>query len=126
MLCNLSFWQTLLILSQLFLLLQKFKFHKNAIDALLTAGVFHCNASGARDIDNIYNPQAMKCLTGYALRPYFHDRAYTVAMRIVYQERNQLQFVINKSMDTALWFKLNFDVDKAPNVARIKELHALI
>ena len=29
-------------------------------------------------------------------------------------------------MDTALRFKLNFDVDKTHEVARIKELHALI
>ena len=68
----------------------------------------------------------MKCLTGYALRPSFHDSAYTIAMKIAYQEINQLQFAINRSMDTALRFKLNFDVDRAPEAARIKELHALI
>ena len=54
------------------------------IDALLAARVFHFNASGARDMDSICNAQAMKCLTGYALRPCFHDLAYTVAMRIAY------------------------------------------
>ena len=68
----------------------------------------------------------MKCLAGYALRPSFHDPTYIVAMRIAYQEINQLQFTINMSVDTALRFKLNFDVDRAPEAARIKELHALI
>ena len=68
----------------------------------------------------------MKCLIGYALRPSFHDLAYTIAMRIAYQEINQLQFAINKSMDTAMQFKLNFDVDRAPKTVRIKELYTFI
>ena len=68
----------------------------------------------------------MKCLSGYALKPSFHDPAYTVAMRIAYQEINQLQFAINRNIDTALRFKLNFDVDRSPEAARTKELHALI
>ena len=68
----------------------------------------------------------MTCLTRYAPRPSFHDPAYTVAMRIAYQEMNQLQFAVNKSMDTALQFKLNFDVNMVPEAARVKELHALI
>ena len=68
----------------------------------------------------------MQCLTGYAIIPFFHDLAYTVAMRIAYQEINQLQFAINKSMDTAQRFKLKFDVDRAPKAEHIKELHALI
>ena len=73
----------------------------------------------------------MTCLTRYAFIPSFHDPAYTnptytVAMRIAYQEINQLQFAINKSMDTAKRFKLNFDIDKAPEAARIKELNAVI
>ena len=45
------------------------------IDTLLAAGVFHFNASEARDTDNIYNARPMQCLTGYALRPFFHDPA---------------------------------------------------
>ena len=68
----------------------------------------------------------MTCLSWYALIPSFHDPTYTVAMRIAYQEMNQLQFAVNKSMDTALRFKLNFDVNMVPEAARIKELHALI
>ena len=66
---------------------------------------------------------AMQYLTRYALRPSFYDHAYTVAMTIAYHEINQLQFVINRSMDIAQRFKLNFDVDRAPEAARIKELH---
>ena len=46
-----------------------------------------------------------------------------MVMRIPYHEINQLQFAINTSMDTAQRFKLNFDVDRAPEAARIKELH---
>ena len=96
------------------------------IDALLAAGIFHFNTSGARDTDSIYNAQTMQCLTGYALRPFFHDPAHTVAMRIAYQEINQLQYALNRSIDTALQHKLNFDVDKTPKAARIKELQKLI
>ena len=72
------------------------------IDALLAARVFHFNASDAKDTDSICNARAMQCLTRYALRPSFNDLAYTVAMRIAYHEINQLQFAINRSMDTAI------------------------
>ena len=65
----------------------------------------------------------MQCLTGYALSPSFHDLAYTVTMRITYHEINQLQFAIKTSMDTAQKFELKFDIDRAPKVAHIKELH---
>ena len=63
---------------------------QECIDALLVAEVFHFNASDARDIDSICNAIAMHCLTMYALRPSFHDPAYTVAMKIAYHEINQL------------------------------------
>ena len=85
--------------------------------------MLYFNACDARDTDSIYNACVMQCLTGYALSPSFHDPAYTVAMRIAYHEINQLQFAINTSMDTTQKFKLNFDVDRAPEAARIKKLH---
>ena len=57
---------------------------QECIDALLAAGIFHFTASGARDTDSICNAQAMQCLTGYALKPSFHDPTYTVIMIIAY------------------------------------------
>ena len=98
------------------------KISQERIDALLAAGAFHFNANDAKDIDNICNAYDVQCLTGYALSPSFHDLAYTMAMSIAYHEINQLQFAINTSMDTTQKFKLKFDVDTVPEVARIKEL----
>ena len=96
------------------------------IDALLAVGVFNFNTSSARDTDSICNSLTRQCLTGYALRPSFCDPAYTVTMRITYQEINQLQQALNRSIDIARQHKLKFAVNKTPEAARIKELQELI
>ena len=58
------------------------------IDALISTGVFHMNANNARDVDFIYTPLTMECLSGYALKPSFIDPPYSTTIKMAYQEIN--------------------------------------
>ena len=92
------------------------------IDALISAGVFHANVNDARDVDNICNPLAMQCLTGYALRPSFIDPAYSTAIVIANQEIKRLWKTLSDNYDIAQQHDVRYSICRAPEQARIEEL----
>ena len=99
---------------------------KNHIDALLAVGVYHYDPTNACDLDSICTAEAMQCLVGYAFRPSFSDPGFSVAIKLAREKISQLEYSINEQLDTATKCNVNFDVGKAPDMIRCKELQDLI
>ena len=101
-------------------------FPKECIDALIAAGIYHHDPSNARDLDSICTTEAMQCLVGYALCPSFLDPAFVATIKLAKEKIAQIEFSVNDQLDIAIKSKVNFDVDRAPETIRCKELQNLI
>ena len=99
---------------------------KERVDALLADGVYHYDPSNARDLDRIYTAEATQCLVGYALCPSFSDPAFVVAIKLAREKIAQLEFSVNEQLDIATKHNVDFDVSKAPETIRCRELQDLI
>ena len=80
------------------------------------------NSNNARYVDCICTSLAIQCLSGYALSHSFIDPAYSTAMNMAYQEMNQHQRSLSRSLETAQQYNLRFNFDKTLEQARIEEL----
>ena len=99
---------------------------KERIDALLAVGVYSHDPSNARDLDNICTTEAMQCLIRYALHPSFSNPTFTVAIKLAREKIAQLEFSINRQLDIATKHNVDFDVDRALETIRCRELQDLI
>ena len=95
---------------------------KERINALISAGVIHMNANNARATNSICTLCALQCLIGYALRPFFIDLAYSIAVKMTYQEINRKWRALSNSLEIAQQHNLRFNFDRTLEQARIEEL----
>ena len=58
--------------------------------------------------------------------PLFSDLAFLVAIKLVHEKIAQFEYSINEQLDTATKYNVNFDVGRALETIRYKELQDLI
>ena len=93
---------------------------------MLDARIYNFDLAKARDLYSIYIAEAIQCLVGYALNPFFLDHAYAVAIRGIREKIHQLQFSVNEQLDIAIKNNLNFDVSRTLEGIRFMELQEII
>lgn len=68
----------------------------------------------------------MKCLTGYALHPFYIDASYDVALYLAREQLSRVDSIIDDEIKISKIFNLPYHIDRSPNTARREELRALI